>query len=368
MDNVPKILYVTRLNNGATGFGFLDGFRGLDLIVKEVDTSEWLGNWTSNLYEKIANKFRRRRLPQYKILAMNQAVIAAADEFKPDLSFFVGAPYILPETLEQTRKYGQNFCYYLDDMLNPACQSMTFYRNLNFWDCILTTKSYNVAEFQALGASRVVFCDNAYIPRRHRPVAPSAEEYEKFKGDVVFIGNFNHPSRADFLAELIYRCPEVKFNIWGLGWDFWKKPYYWIKPRRWRTWPLLLKVRHNYPLFFDEMSKAMNSHKIVLGLLNHQNRDLQTSRTMEIPACGAFMLMERSAEQLELFKEDLEACYFSSVDELVTKIKYYLTHDTERQLIAQAGHNRLLASKYSFDDQARTVLNYWKQHKDGLLI
>jgi spore maturation protein CgeB len=105
------------------------------------------------------------------------------------------------------------------------------------------------------------------------------------------------------------------------------------------------------------MSKAMNSNKIVLGLLNHYNRDLHTSRTFEIPACGAFMLMERTQEQQKIFNEGVEAEYFGSIDEAVEKIKYYLTHEEERKQIAQAGHQRCTTSAYSYNDRAKTAID-----------
>lgn len=359
LDKRPRILYVTRLNEGSTGFGYLHGFRNLGLTVRELDTSAWLGNWTSTSWDKISNKLRRGRLPKGVILELNRAIVEAADELQPDLTFFVGAPLILPETLRHTRRFGLNFCHFQDDMFNPACRTYTFFDNLPHWDCIFVTRQCNIEEFQALGVPRVVFIRKAYTPGLYRPVQPNIEEYEKYKGDVAFIGSFNSPTRADLLAEINYRCPNVVFNIWGGGWNLLKRPHYWVKPRRWHTWPHLIKAAHNNPLWYDEMSKVMNSHKIVLGLLNHNNRDLHTSRTLEIPACGAFMLMECTLEHLDMFEEGVEAEYFDSVDEAVSKIKYYLAHEEERQSIAQAGNKRLLASDYSYYDRAKTVLEYY---------
>ncbi len=368
MAKKPKILYVTRLNEGSTSFGYLNGFRNLGLVVEEVDTSVWLGNWTASLYEKVARKIRRRRLPQNTILELNKAIITAADKLKPDLSFFVGDPFILPQTLQHTSRYGLNFVQFNDDMFNPVCQSDNFFDNLPYWNCVFVPRRSNIEEFLTLGVPKVVFTPFAYTPDLHRPVLPSADEYEKYKGDVAFIGSFISVPRADLFAEIVYRCPNIKFNIWGMGWNTLKMPQYWLTSRRWLTWPKLIKAYHNHPLWYDEMSKAMNSNKIVLGLLNHNNRDLHTTRTFEIPASGAFMLMERTSEHLDMFVEGVEAEFFDSADEAAAKIKYYLMHDEEREKIARAGNKRLLNSNYSYYDRAKTAIECYEMILQDLEI
>lgn len=39
------------------------------------------------------------------------------------------------------------------------------------------------------------------------------------------------------------------------------------------------------------------------------NYDLQTTRTMEIPACGSLLMAERTIEHEELFKDEEEAVF-----------------------------------------------------------
>jgi spore maturation protein CgeB len=86
------------------------------------------------------------------------------------------------------------------------------------------------------------------------------------------------------------------------------------------------------------------------------NRDDHVMRTFEIPACGAFMLTERTDTHLELFEEDREAAYFSSADELVSKVLYYLRHDSERMRISEAGYKKLSNGRHTYGDRLAQII------------
>jgi spore maturation protein CgeB len=79
-------------------------------------------------------------------------------------------------------------------------------------------------------------------------------------------------------------------------------------------------------------------------------------RSFEIPACGSFMLAERTEEHLAIFREDQEAAFFGSSDELIDKVKYYLTHDEARRRIAQAGHVWVTKNGHTYGDRLRELV------------
>ena len=204
-----------------------------------------------------------------------------------------------------------------------------------------TTKTYNVEELRALGCRRPLLIGNSYDPATHRPTEVSPAERDLYGGEVGFIGAWE-AERAETLYYLATNG--IRVRIWGGGWH---------KLRR-RHERLVVEKR---ALWAEEDAKAVCSFDICLGFLCKANRDLQTSRTVEIPACQAFLLAERTDEQRALFEEGTEAEFFGSEEELLREIKYYLAHPAERKRIAAAGRERCLRSGYSHHERLKWALN-----------
>ncbi|MBA7681728.1 hypothetical protein ES703_90068 [subsurface metagenome] len=106
----------------------------------------------------------------------------------------------------------------------------------------------------------------------------------------------------------------------------------------------------------EDYCMALSAASICLGLLSKLFPETTTTRSFEIPACGAFMLAERTNEHLELFEEGKEAEFFSSNEELIKKIRYYINHPEKRKRIAEAGRQRCLKSRYSYQDRLKEIL------------
>ena len=107
----------------------------------------------------------------------------------------------------------------------------------------------------------------------------------------------------------------------------------------------------------EDAAKVFCATKINLHFLRKVARDLQTTRSVEIPACRGFMLAERTQEHLDLFDEGSEAEFFDDIDELLAKIKHYLLHSEQRKTIANAGYERCVKSGYSNYDRLNEILD-----------
>lgn len=64
-------------------------------------------------------------------------------------------------------------------------------------------------------------------------------------------------------------------------------------------------------------------------------------RALDIMACGGFLLSNYQKELCEYFQEDKECVFYYSMEDMVDKIAYYLSHEEERNCIAQAGYQKV---------------------------
>lgn len=222
-----------------------------------------------------------------------------------------------------------------DDMNARHNQSQQFIDALPAYDVFATTKTYNVSELQARGCPCVVFVGNGFDPQSFRPISLESHDHRRYEADVSFIGTYEK-DRADSMLFLARNG--VRVRVWGGMWE----------RMRQRHPNLRLEMQS---LHGDAFSKACGASKINLGFLRKVNRDQQTTRSVEIPACGGFMLAERTSEHRELFQEGVEAEFFSSNEELLRKVRFYLDNSTKRKQIAAAGLARCLHSGYRNEDR-----------------
>jgi len=73
-------------------------------------------------------------------------------------------------------------------------------------------------------------------------------------------------------------------------------------------------------------------------------------------ACCSMMIADRTDEHQEFFEEGKEAEFFSSTEELVDKVRFYLSNESLREQIACNGYRRCLTAGYSYKNRLTKVL------------
>ena len=336
---------VSAYGGNNTSIHRVHALEALGFEVKKLDSAGASLSTFEHLKSRICNQLFQRGIPARlpDPLSINSRLMEAVRQNRWDVLWVDKCMNLSADSLRafsSVQPHTLKIGYSPDDMDARHNQSRQFLETLPLYDVFLTTKTYNVEELQARGCRDVRFIGNAYDPASFRPLPVSNKEIHDLGGDIGFIGTFEE-DRARFLYELA--AAGLPVRIWGGGWE---------KMRN--THPNLRLEKK--PLYGDLFAKACGAFKINLNFLRKINRDRQTTRSVEIPACRGFMLAERTEEHQELFQEGVEADYFSSLDELKAKCQQYLEDDDARNRVAAAGYRRCLDSDYSNEGRLRAAL------------
>lgn len=111
------------------------------------------------------------------------------------------------------------------------------------------------------------------------------------------------------------------------------------------------------PVDYETQMPAIFAHSKIN--LNISLRSIHTGiplRVMDILACGGFALSNEQPELSEYFQTGKEVETFSSEEECIEKIRFYLSHEEERSKIALRGHERA-ATIFSCENALKTIFS-----------
>lgn len=321
--------------------------------VKRIDTSAPLRKFWFRVVNRLFTKHKLSVcFPRYRF---NDEIIEAIRQEEFDILWIDKGILIKPDTLRQVKALRPDCLivgYSPDNMVERHNQSQDFLDTLQLYDTFVTTKSYTVETLYQLGCRHVLFVNNAYEDSFHKPYDLSPLERERLGGSIGFIGSWEQ-ERAETILYLAERGLPIRIWGGGSGWLKYKGHY-----------PNLIIEEQG--LFTEDYNKAIAAFDISLCFLRKMNKDLQTTRTMEIPACGGLLVAERTEEHMELFEDGREALFFSSNEELFQLCSYYLEHPEERKQIAARGMERCLKSGYSNKDTLERAIRIIIQYHKGL--
>lgn len=107
----------------------------------------------------------------------------------------------------------------------------------------------------------------------------------------------------------------------------------------------------------DQYRSGIWSSKINLSFVTEENEEDIAHKSVEIAACGGFLLALRTPGHQAIFEEDREAVFFSSLEECADKARFYLKRPDLREAIAARGRERAVSSGYDNDTQLARILS-----------
>jgi uncharacterized protein YifE (UPF0438 family) len=268
---------------------------------------------------------------QYGKNTMNSSLLKKISSKKYDLILFaMDYDEFYPETLNKIRDISpesQSMIIICDD--DARFDSWSRYIAL-FFDYTITSQDF-LNEYTKDGI-------NAFFHLDYNLQNLSPQKIEKIY-DVTFIGR----PKADRNEVLKYLL-DKGINVTIFGWD-------------WHKYPEFQKV-YKGPLNQENYAKVINQSKINLspakaGYLEQRNQYNMKGRYFEVAICKSFQLIEKFPTLLKFFNEK-EMGMYTSQEDMLKKIKYYLKNEKEREKMAERAYKKII-TKYNREKQLISI-------------
>ena len=280
------------------------------------------------------------------VTRVNRELVRIAETEKPDIFWNDKVLAVRPSTIDRLRDLGiTTVSYMIDNPFGPRRDPgwRLYMKAIPHYDLHVVQRDKNILDYTSRGARNVIKIQTAYEPTLHFAPPNGWSDAERDR-EVSFIGT-PYDDRAETLSRLWRECG-FPVTVSGNS-PSWVRAF---KPDAFKA-----IFRHG-ELFRDEYREAIWRSKVNLSFLTHSNQDEFVHKSFEIAGCGGFLLAERSEGHLQRFKEDEEAVFFSTFDELAAKIRRYLPDESARDRIAKAGNLRAARDGYHNDRQVQLIV------------
>jgi spore maturation protein CgeB len=273
-----------------------------------------------------------------RLRAFSRELVGRAETFRPSIVITTGLAPVDSGALRAIRQLDvKSACFLTDDPWSRSLCAPWFMKTLPEYDWIFSPRRANLEDLRRAGCRQVSYLPFGYAPDVHFPEPPaSREERERFAADVVFVGGADD-DRVKWIGPLVKQG--LRVALWGGYWD---------------RYP---ETRSSARGFADAQTvrKAINGATTSLCLVRQSNRDGHSMRSIEVPAIGACMIVEDTAEHRELFGEDT-VVYVNSPNEACTAISELVRSPERVKQLGQAVHERIIGGRHTWCHRLESMM------------
>ena len=100
--------------------------------------------------------------------------------------------------------------------------------------------------------------------------------------------------------------------------------------------------------YYNEMPYVFRNSNINLNITLRSIKSGIPLRCIDICGAGGFLLSNYQEDMYDIFVPGEDMVVYDSIDDMINKCRYYLSHDTERRQIAQNGYGKV-AESHTYD-------------------
>lgn len=261
------------------------------------------------------------------VYEQGQTLSDLVTELRPNLVLVLDGMEMPTEQIDAVRAKGIPTAVWLTD--DPYYTDITVSLAAHY-DYVFTLERNCVELYRAAGCARVHYLPFAAYTEHYRPTLTRSQ----VRRNISFIGSA-YWNRVQFLQPIIGDLMAHGLMINGIWWD--RLPEYGQYPDR---------IELGKWMGPTETAEVYSGTKIILNLhrspfeetVNNNTAGIQAvspnPRTFEISACGTLQLVDARDDLALFYTPGKEIEVFSSPEELLQKIQFYLTHEQERREIA----------------------------------
>ena len=296
------------------------------------------------LVENFIYKFQNKFSVGPGVDRLNREIIQWCKNNQPDLVFMYRCRAVYPKTIRYICKLGSKVFSYNNDNPFSTYYPKFFWRHykksIPYCDVNFVYRESNIQDCIQMGSKRTDILRSYYIEKLNYPI--QEEKHINDIPEVVFLGHYENDSRKEYLEALADNGVAI-----GI-------------PLSWKG-----KINSKNIKFLegtgDYYNEIICSAKIALCFFSTLNKDTYTRRCFEIPATQTLMISIYTKDLASMFTPDKEVVYFESKEELIEKVKYYLSHNEERKRIGQAGYARLKKDGHEARNRATQIMECYNK-------
>ena len=195
-------------------------------------------------------------------------------------------------------------------------------------DLVVTNSKSNAEEFIRMGFRDVLPLPYSAFDPDLALVESNQRQVNDSQFEVGFVGSIDGPLYGERIKALRAVAAEFELAIWcGESEEFLERNG--------------LAQCYQGSVSRSGCPAVYRQCKIVLNMHGKHMPDGGNLSTFEIPGSGSFQLIDNY--WFEWFEEEAEMVSYSSLDDMLTKIRYYLDHEEERCALTQRAFSRVVA-------------------------
>ena len=288
----------------------------------------------SPLDEAISSTLRQM-VAQLTVTDGTQPVAEVAARVRPDIAIVLDGLQFDVAQVDEMRRIGIRTAIWFTD--DPYYTDLTGPIALHY-DDVFTLELTCVDFYRRLGCSSVHYLPLGTYPAEFRPRNPGREK----RHDICFVGS-GYQNRLALFDQITGYLATKDALISGIWWE------------RLKDFKLLAdKIELGRWMGPTETADTYNGAKIVINM--HRSHDDKTfnnnsaaipaispnPRTFEISACATLQLTDVRDDLSSFYTPGLDIETYSSPQEMIDKIEYYLAHEQQRRDIAMRGMYRTM--------------------------